>query len=173
MGQETSDVSSEMQYLTFALGREIYGLPIASVREVFEYHRISKVPLACDVVRGVMNLRGNVITVVDLSARLYGKRKPDNGKGVVVIAEIEDEGLPVQVGMLIDAVSEVIDLPEDVMEEEPAFGAKIRSDFISRIGKSGGRFIIILDAAKVLHLEELSELNAKAMNKAVSGAFNA
>ena len=68
-----------------------------SVREVFEYHRISKVPLACDVVRGVMNLRGNVITVVDLSARLYGKRKPDNGKGVVVIAEIEDSNFNAQV----------------------------------------------------------------------------
>ena len=172
MGQEIESVS-EMQYLTFVLGREIYGLPIASVREVFEYHRISKVPLACDVVRGVMNLRGNVITVVDLSARLYGKRKPDNEKGVVVIAEIEDEGIPVQVGMLIDAVSEVIDLPEEDTEEEPAFGAKIRSDFISRIGKSGGRFIIILDAAKVLHLEELSELNARSMSEASCGAFDA
>lgn len=172
MGQKNAAVS-EMQYLTFALGREIYGLPIASVREVFEYHRISRVPLACDTVRGVMNLRGNVITVVDLSSRLYGKRKPDNEKGVVIIAEIEDEGIPVQVGMLIDAVSEVIDLPEEELEDEPAFGSKIRSDFIRRIGKSGGRFIIILDAAKVLHLEELSALNAKSMNEAVSGAFHA
>jgi purine-binding chemotaxis protein CheW len=156
--EEAKMDSGEMQYLTFVLGREIYGLPISSVREVFSYHRISKVPLVCETIRGVMNLRGNVITVIDLSARLYGKRKPESEKGVVVIAEVDDDGQSAQIGMLIDAVSEVVDLGEDDMEDEPSFGAKIRSDFISRIGKHNGKFIIILNSSKVLHLEELSGL---------------
>lgn len=173
MQDQVKSVSGEMQYLTFALGREIYGLPISSVREVFTYHRISKVPLVCDTIRGVMNLRGNVITVIDLSARLYGKRKPESEKGVVVIAEVEDDGQFSQIGMLIDAVSEVVDLGEDDMEDEPSFGAKIRSDFISGIGKQNGRFIIILNSAKVLHLDELSDLAALSIKTEAKAAVRA
>ena len=156
------------QFLSFSLGRELYGVPIATVREVIEYHRISTVPLACDIIQGVMNLRGNVITVIDLSARLYGRKKTDVDNGVVIIAEIEDEGMPIQIGMLIDGVNAVVDLARESVENEPEFGAKIRSDFIARIGKKNGEFIIILDVMRVLNLEEFSEQNQRSAESAGS-----
>ncbi|MGL4370283.1 MAG: chemotaxis protein CheW [Spirochaetota bacterium] len=154
------DQNNENQYLTFSLGGESYGVPIFSIREVINYHSISPVPLSCDTVRGVMNLRGNVVTVIDLSARLYGRKKADGKKGVIIIAEAEDEGEQLQIGMLIDGVNAVIDLAEEEIEPEPDFGAKIRSDFIARIGKHDGQFIIILDLSRILELDELSECNA-------------
>jgi len=169
MEQEYNDAGAAAQYLSFSLGREIYGVPIAAVREVIEYHRISPVPLACETVKGVMNLRGNVITVVDLSARLYGRKKSDAENGIVIIAEVEDEGQPVLMGMLIDGVNEVIDLTEEETENEPEFGARIRSDFISRIGRKDGVFVIILDIARMLNLEELSQLNAASADMTQEG----
>ena len=165
---ETGNVE---QYLSFTLGKELYGVPISTVREVIEYHQIAPVPLASDTIQGVMNLRGNVITVIDLSARLYGRRKHDAQNGVVIIAEIVDEGMPILIGMLIDGVNAVVDLARESVENEPEFGAKIRSDFIAHIGKMNGEFIIILNVMRVLDLEEFSAQNQQtAENEVKSGA---
>lgn len=161
MDRDENVSENENQYLTFRLGSEMYGLPISVVREVIEYNRISPVPLVNHTIKGVMNLRGSVITVIDLSARFYGRTMQNTDQGVVIITEMEDDGQPVLIGMLIDGVNAVVDLPVASVEDEPEFGAKIRSDFISQIGKKNGEFIIILNSKQVLNLDEMSNLNSR------------
>jgi purine-binding chemotaxis protein CheW len=151
-------ITEPAQYLTFMLGGEIFAIGILGVKEIIEYHNITPVPMMPDCVRGVINLRGAVVPVMDLLAR-FGKTSSETTKRTcIVIVEVEAEGERQVIGVVVDAVNEVLDIAPADIEPAPAFGARIRTDFIHGMGKVKGKFVILLDADKVLSLDELGSL---------------
>lgn len=146
------------QYLTFTLGGEMFAVETLSVKEIIEYGQITAVPMMPLSIRGVINLRGAVVPVVDLSAR-FGRPSTDlTRKTCIVIIEVQTEGEEQDVGVVVDAVSEVLEIPAADVEPAPGFGARIRADFISGMGKVDGRFVILLDVDRVLSVEEMAVL---------------
>lgn len=152
----TGDVQ---QYLTFRLQNEMYGLDISPIKEIIEYGKLTTVPLAPSFVRGVINLRGNVVPVVDLPMRFGWDSSPVTKRSCIVIIEINHEPESLAFGMVVDAISEVLDLPVADIERAPTFGAKIRTDFIAGMGKVNEEFIVLLNASMVLSVDELSLLD--------------
>ncbi len=151
------------QYLTFHLGNELYGFEVSNIREVIEYNQITNItniPLVPDYIKGVINLRGEVMPVVDLSSRLHEYNSTITKRTCIVIVELFDDDDTIHVGAMIDAVNAVIDILSDDIEPALGFGAKIRSDFIQGIGKAGDNFIILLNLNKVLDAEELSNFES-------------
>lgn len=149
----------EQQYLTFLLSGEMYAIAILNIKEIIEYGNITEVPMMPNFIRGVINLRGSVVPVVDLSAR-FGRNKTEiSHRTCIVIIEVQNNDESKQdIGVMVDSVSEVLEIPRSEIEPPPAFGAKIRVDFIHGMGKVAGKFVIILDANKVLSVDELSML---------------
>ena len=148
------------QFLTFMLGEEQYAVGILHIKEIIEYGSLATVPMMPDCVRGVINLRGAVVPVMDLSAR-FGRAPSTIGKrSCIVIVETEgEEGEAKQVlGMLVDAVNAVVEIAAADIEPAPSFGTRIRPDFIAGMGKYNGRFIILLDLARVLSNEEITDM---------------
>jgi len=148
----------QQQYLTFLLGGEMFAIGILNIKEIIEYGNLTTVPMMPEFIRGVINLRGAVVPVVDLSAR-FGRRPSEiTRRSCIVIIEVEAGGEKQDVGVVVDSVSEVLEIPPADIEPAPSFGAKIRADFISGMGKVGGRFVIILDVDKVLSVDEMALL---------------
>ena len=152
------------QYLTFTLGGEMYAVGILNVKEIIEYGSLTEIPMMPPFIRGVINLRGAVVPVVDLAARFGGAPSGIQRRTCIVILEIpQEEGQGHQdIGVMVDAVSEVLDIQSAEIEPPPSFGAKIRADFIAGMGKVGGRFVIILDIRRVLSVDDLAMLSAAA-----------
>lgn len=149
------------QYLTFLLGGELYAIGILSIKEIIEYGKLTTIPMMPEHIRGVINLRGAVVPVVDLSARFGRGGCQITRRTCIVIIEIGgDEGERHDIGVIVDAVCEVQDIPANRIEAPPAFGANIRTDFISGMGKVGEQFVIILNVDHVLSLDELEALGA-------------
>jgi purine-binding chemotaxis protein CheW len=147
------------QYLTFLLGGEMYAIEILNIKEIIEYGQLTEVPMMPGFIRGVINLRGRVVPVIDLLAR-FGKQSTGITKrSCNVIIEVETEGEKVDIGVVVDAVSEVLEIPASEIEPAPSFGAKMRADFISGMGKVNGKFVIILDVNKVLSVDEMALLS--------------
>lgn len=146
------------QYLTFMLSGEVFAIGILSIKEIIEYGNLTEVPRMPGFIRGVINLRGAVVPVIDLGVR-FGKQ-PGNvsRRTCIVIIEVQHEGEQQVVGVMVDAVNEVLDIPASEIEPPPSFGAKIRSDFIRGMGKVEGKFVIILDVDHVLSVDEISSL---------------
>ena len=150
--------TATQQYLTFALGGEMFAIAILNVKEIIEYGSLTEIPMMPAFIRGVINLRGAVVPVIDLSSRFGGKATEVARRTCIVIVElIDDEGRH-DIGVMVDAVSEVIDIAASDIEAAPAFGARIRTDFIAGMGKVNGRFVIILAIDRVLSVEEMSVL---------------
>ena len=151
-------VASGGQYLTFSLGEEVFAMNISNVREIIQYGPMTTVPLMPAFMRGMINLRGSVVPVIDLQAR-FGRGSAAIGKkSCNVIFDAHRAGERVELGLLVDAVSAVITIPADQIEPPPNFGASVRRDFISGMGKVGGRFVIILEPDKALDVDEMSQL---------------
>jgi len=147
------------QHLTFSLGGEMYAMRILNVKEIIEYGQLTEIPMMPPFIRGVINLRGAVVPVIDLSSR-FGNAPTQVGKRTcIVIAELAEEQGSQDVGVMVDAVSEVLDIPAGEIEPAPAFGAQIRTDFIDGIGKVNGRFVILLNVRNVLSIEEMAALS--------------
>lgn len=146
------------QYLTFSLGEEMFAIGIQRVREIIEYANVTTVPMMPSFVRGVINLRGSVVPVIDLSARFGRGVSEVHRRTCIVIIEIEHEGVQQELGVVVDAVSEVLDIPGEEIEPAPTFGANIRTDFISGMGKVRGSFVILLNVDRVLAVEEMAML---------------
>ena len=146
------------QYLTFALGGEMFAVGILNVKEIIEYGHLTEIPMMPAFIRGVINLRGSVVPVIDLSARFGGKTTEVSRRTCIVIVEVSDGEMRHDIGIMVDAVSEVLDIPGSEIEPPPSFGAKIRADFIFGMGKVGGKFVIILNIDKVLSVEEIALL---------------
>lgn len=146
------------QYLTFSLAEEMFAVGIKRVREIIEYDSVTTVPMMPTFVKGVINLRGSVVPVIDLSARFGRGTSEVHRRTCIVIVEIEHDGTQQELGVVVDAVSEVLDIPQTEIEPPPAFGAKIRADFISGMGKVNDRFVILLNVDRVLAVEEMAML---------------
>lgn len=153
--------SEQQQYLTFRLGEETYALPILAVKEILEYPSLTSVPLMANCVRGVLNLRGSVVPVVDLAVRFGRQPGAQTRRTCVVILEVQAGGEWSDIGIVVDAVNQVIDIPAADIEPPPSFGARLRTDFIHGMGKVDGSFVVILDAGQVLSVEEIAQLSAE------------
>ncbi|MFT3799609.1 MAG: chemotaxis protein CheW [Burkholderiaceae bacterium] len=143
------------QYLTFMLGGETFAIGILSIKEIIEYRSMTEVPMMPDGVRGVINLRGAVVPVLDLQAR-FGRPPGAVGKRTcIVIIELatQDASAPQVVGVVVDAVNEVLEIDASQIEPPPPFGARIRSEFIHGMGKVDGRFVILLDVTALVDVE--------------------
>lgn len=146
------------QFLTFSLDDEVFAMDIRNVREIIQYGTMTRVPLMPAFVRGVMNLRGAVVPVIDLQAR-FGRPGAEVGKKTcVVIFDAHRSGERVELGLMVDAVSEVVEIPADRIEPAPQFGASVRRDFIAGMGRLGERFVVLLDPERALDVEEMAQL---------------
>lgn len=146
------------QYLTFLLGGEMYAIGILSIKEIIEYGQLTEVPMMPGFIRGVINLRGRVVPVIDLKVRFGGTSSDNTKRTCIVIIEMESEGEHQDIGVVVDAVNEVLEiLPADI-EPAPEFGARLRTDFIRGMGKVNGKFVIILDVNHVLSVDEMSQI---------------
>jgi purine-binding chemotaxis protein CheW len=146
------------QFLTFTVGNENFGMNLYQTREIIEYDGVTEVPLMPQFISGVINLRGEVVPVIDLSVRLGREPITIHKRTCVILIELNSEEQHCTLGLLADAVNEVIDLSDRDIEDAPAFGAKIRADFIEGIAKNGEEFIVLLDAEKALSPRELAHL---------------
>jgi len=146
------------QYLTFRLDEEIFALDITKVREVLDYTVVTKVPRTPDFMRGVINLRGSVVPVIDLRLK-FGMSATESGVNTcIIITEVQVDNETVVLGALADAVQEVLDLDAGSIAPPPKIGTKLRTEFIKGMGRQNDRFIIILDIDKVFSTEELASV---------------
>ena len=154
------------QYLTFFIRGEEYAVSILRVKEIIEFESTTRVPATPAHVRGVINLRGAVLPVIDLSAKFgHGTTEPTRTTCVVVVeTRLRSETLVV--GLMADAVSEVIDLSSEQTEPAPSFGTNVRVDFLSGMGKLDNRLILVLDIDRILSPVEAEEINNSAVDNA-------
>ncbi len=158
-------VQGTAQYLTFQLADGVFAMDIATVREIIQHGQLTTVPLMPTFVRGVMNLRGAVVPVIDLQARL-GKAAATVGKKTcVIIFDAQRDNERVELGLMVDAVSEVIEIPASDIEPPPQFGSAIKRDFIKGMGKVAGKFVIILDPERALNVDEMADLVERAQTE--------
>lgn len=152
-----SAARGSQQYLVFSLCGETYAIDIRSIKEIIEYSRLTEVPMMPALVRGVIELRGAAVPVLDLAVR-FGRAPTQIGRrSCIVIVELAARpGETRVVGVIVDAVNEVLDISAEDIEPPPWFGARLRSEFIAGMGKVAGKLIILLSATQVLALEELA-----------------
>lgn len=159
-----SEPTEQQQYLTFVLDDEMFAIGILAIREIIGYGQITEVPMVPPFIRGVINLRGAVVPVIDLSVRFGRPPRETTKRTCIVIIEIaETSGEQQQhhhMGIVVDSVSEVLEIPATDIEPPPTFGAQIRTDFIAGMGKVNGRFVVLLDVNRILSLEEVAVLAA-------------
>ncbi len=152
---ETEDTT---QYLTFLAGDERFAIGILDVKELIEVSSMTRVPMTPDFIRGVINLRGSVVPVIDLASRLGRSTSDLTKRSCIVLVEIilEDEGQTI--GMLVDEVNQILEISQTHIQPPPNFGTDIRTDFIKAMGRVDDEFIILLNINHVLSIEELSAL---------------
>jgi purine-binding chemotaxis protein CheW len=149
------------QYLTFKLSDEVFALDITKVREVLDFTAITKVPRTPDFMRGVINLRGSVVPVVDLRLKFGMSRTEKTVNTCIIIVEVNVDSETTILGALADSVQEVMDLGPDHVEPAPKIGTRLNTEFIKGMGKQNDRFVIILNIDKVLSTEELALVQEK------------
>ena len=163
-GAINSDLSEDeaangvQKYLSFMLDREIFAFNIMGIKEIIEYGNINRIPMVPDYIRGVTNLRGSVVPVIDLSVRLGKLRLPVTKKTCIIIVEVKSGDETVDVGVVIDSIYEVSGFREADIEPAPSFGAGIPAEYIEGMGKRGDNFVVLLNASRVLSIDELSAL---------------
>ena len=154
----TLEINRTQQYLTFNLDDEVFALDISQVREVLDFAPVTKVPQTPHFMRGVINLRGNVVPVVDLRAKFGMSPMVDTENICIIIVEVEMDGETTILGALADSVKEVIDLDPTQIEPAPRIGTRLKSGFVRGMGKHDERLLIILDIYKVFFLDELAQV---------------
>lgn len=155
--------SATAQYLTFTLGGEMFAIGILCVKEILEYTNLTDVPMMSDCIRGVINLRGSVVTVMDLAVRFGRSVAPVTKRTCIIIVEVEVGGERQVIGVVVDSVNAVLEIADSEIEPPPTFGARIRNDFIHGMGKIGDKFVILLDIGRVfadLDIEALADSSA-------------
>lgn len=146
------------QYLTFMLGGEVFAIGILHIKEIIEYGQLTSVPMMPEFIRGVINLRGAVVPVVDLASRFGGKASQVTRRSCIVILELAVDAETRVIGVVVDAVNEVLEIAGGDIEPAPSFGTRIRTDFIEGMGKVQEKFVIILNVNNVLSTEDLAVL---------------
>ena len=144
------------QFLTFTLGREIFALDIGTVREVLELTTITRIPRTPPFMRGVINLRGHAVPVVDMRLKLGMSKGEDSVDTCIIIVEIDFEGEQTVMGALVDSVREVFEMAPEAIEAAPKMGAAVNAEYIRGMGRQNDNFIIILDIGKIFSAEELA-----------------
>ena len=157
------------QYLTFMLSGEVFAIGILGIKEIIEFGGLTSVPMMPDCIRGVINLRGAVVPVMDLAARFGRPGSEITKRTCIVIVETEHEGEQQVVGVMVDAVNAVLEIAAADIEPAPAFGARVRSDFIAGMGKVNGKFVILLATEHVLSTVEIGAM-AKGVDLAAQTA---
>lgn len=158
LNNKNTETGTVVQFLTFRLGGENYGIPIERVREILEFVEPTAIPMMPPFLRGVINLRGAVVPVIDLQSRFGRDATQVAHRSCFVIVEIESEGAAHSLGILVDAVDEVLAVDRARIEPKPSFGTKIRSDFVDGLLNLEKHFVITLDIQQVLSIEELASL---------------
>jgi purine-binding chemotaxis protein CheW len=151
-----TSITNTRQYLTFQLGEEIFAIDVSNVREILEFTTVTKVPQTPEFMRGVINLRGSVVPVLDMRLKFGMSITEKTVNTCIIVVEVSFEGETTIIGALVDSVQEVFELEPDQIEPAPKIGTQLRTEFIRGMGKRDDQFIIILDADKVFSSEELS-----------------
>ncbi|MBW2187831.1 MAG: purine-binding chemotaxis protein CheW [Deltaproteobacteria bacterium] len=146
------------QYLTFLVSNERLGINIDDVNEIIEISNMTRVPMTPDYIRGVINLRGSVVPVIDLSARLGGQASDVGKRSCIVLVEIISADETQSLGMLVDQVDEILEIPAENIQPAPEFGSNIRTEFIQAMGRVDEDFIVLLEISRVLSVTELAQL---------------
>ena len=156
-----SNSSDIRQYLTFQLGTEVFGIDVSNVREILEFTSVTRVPKTPDFMRGVINLRGSVVPVLDMRLKFGLTETEKTVNTCVVVVEVSFEGETIIVGALVDSVQEVFEMDQGLVEPAPKMGTRLKTDFIKGMGKKDDGFIILLDIAKVFSFEEITGLTGQ------------
>lgn len=158
----TAELSTTVNsFLSFKLDDELFAANVGKVLEILELSKITKVPKSPDYMRGVINLRGNVLPVVDTRTKFGMEAIEDTINTCIIVLDIEMEGESVKVGLLVDMVQEVLQIDAESIQPPPSIGHKYKSDFIQGMGKVDEEFVMILNIDKVLSTDELSILQEK------------
>ncbi|HOO45029.1 MAG TPA: chemotaxis protein CheW [Deltaproteobacteria bacterium] len=154
MNETGSSNGMSSQFVTFALGEQTYGISILKLNEIIAYQQLTTIPNLPGFIKGVLNLRGEVIPVIDLRERFNMESRPYDQLTVIIVLEIAGQTMSV----VVDSVSDVITLQSDAIKPRPHFSTGIRTDFIQGMGIKDNKFIILLDVEKVLGAEDISTL---------------
>jgi purine-binding chemotaxis protein CheW len=152
--QVKAHVLGNGQYLTFFIGGEEYAVNILKVKEIIEYDTVTGVPNTAPWIRGVTNLRGNVVPVIDLGVKFGLPARQTSRLTCIVITEVSYQGEKLTLGVMADSVSQVLDFSENQIETPPPFGTRVRIEFLLGMGRLGKKFCLILDIDKVLSADE-------------------
>ncbi len=163
-----TEITDTRQYLTFKLADEVFAIDVSKVREVLDFTTITKIPRTPDFMSGVINLRGNVVPVVDLRLCFEMSRTEKTVNTCIVVMEMLIEGESTVIGALADSVEEVIDLEPEQIQPAPRMGTQIRTDFIKGMGRRDAQFIMILDIDRVFSAEELSAVRGSEGGKSLA-----
>ncbi|NMM37987.1 MAG: purine-binding chemotaxis protein CheW [Glaciimonas sp.] len=155
---QAAALAGQKQYLTFMLGGETFAISILGIKEIIQYPGLTEVPMMPKCICGVINLRGAVVPVMDLSVRFGKPAHVVTKRTCIVIVEVETEDERQDMGVVVDAVNAVLEIPSSEIEPAPAFGARIHTDFIEGMGKINGKFVILLNVNRVLSIEEIGTL---------------
>jgi purine-binding chemotaxis protein CheW len=142
----------------FVVGRETFAIPILRIKEILEFEEPTDVPMMPEFVRGIVNLRGTVVPVIDLARRFGRAAGGITKRTCIVIVETRLEGQAQVFGVVVDAVNEVLEIPQTDIEAPPEFGAAVRTDFIRGMGRVRNRFVVILDIDVALSLEDMAAI---------------
>ncbi len=148
------------KYLTFKLGPEAYGIGILKVQEIIGMLAVTRMPRTPAYVRGVVNLRGKVIPVLDLRLKFGMEGRQDTDRTCIIVVQLQSAGSIVTMGIIVDEVSEVLDVTAEQIEPPPSFGMAVDVSFISGMGKVGQKVVLLLDADRILMRQELEAIGS-------------
>jgi len=166
--QATHDISSQ-QYVTFSLGEELFGVEVTRTREILSLTPVTKVPQTPDYLLGVINLRGQVVPVVDMRIKLGLPKGQETEDTCIIVVEVQFDGEAIVVGALADAVREVLEIRMDQIEPPPRLGTRLKTEFLTGMGKVDEQFIILLNIDRVFNSEDLAIVQDVGQTSAVEG----
>ncbi len=152
--KEVQLTGDEKQFVSFIIGEETYGVPVLRVQEIIGISEITHVPKTLPFVKGVINLRGSVVPVIDMRKKFKMEKREYDATTVIVVVEINGR----HIGMIVDSVSDVLNIPVKSIQDTPHFSAKIETDFIEAIGQTKDELVIILDVEKIITSDEIDDI---------------
>jgi purine-binding chemotaxis protein CheW len=155
-----TNITETVQYLTFKLADEVFALDVAKVREILEITTITKIPQTPEFMRGVINLRGSVVPVIDMRLKFGMSATEQTINTCIIVVEVTLEGDTTVLGALADSVQEVVEMEPEHIEPAPHIGTRLNTNFIKGMGKHEGDFVMILDIDKVFSEEEMTAVQA-------------
>ena len=153
-------MSKETQYLTFAVGDEEFGVGVLQAKEIIEYDTVTTVPNAPAFIRGVINLRGSVVPVVDLAVKFGRQSSAITRRSCIVVVEVKQDDAVTVMGIFADRVTQVADLTADEIEAAPTFGTGVRTDWLVGLGRVGKRYLLLLDTDRLLSDIDVADVAA-------------